>query len=99
MFLGFRVDDWHFRVLFQSIMQLQGNVRRKQKPHVAVQIDVDDGGSIDPERARAYLERYFALESVNIYWGSSEKFIRELWSRWEALHPAPAPPTLAGVRG
>lgn len=90
LFLGFRVDDWHFRVLFQSIMKQQGSLRRKQRPHVAVQLDIDESGSSDPERARAYLERYFGIEHINIYWGSSEKFIRELSDLWVRRHPAAA---------
>jgi len=88
LFLGFRVDDWHFRVLFHSIMKDQGSARRRMKPHVAVQLDVEDG-RMDPERARTYLERYFADEQINIYWGSSDRFIRELWTRWQARHGTP----------
>lgn len=84
LFLGFRVDDWHFRVLFQSIMKQEGSARRKKKPHVAVQLDLEDGGTMDPEGARAYLEGYFADEQINIYWGDSDKFIRDLWDRWQA---------------
>ncbi|MCA1647388.1 MAG: CHAT domain-containing protein [Chloroflexi bacterium] len=88
LFLGFRVDDWHFRVLFQSIMKQQGSLRRKQRPHVAVQLDIEDGGSTDPERARDYLERYFGFEHINIYWGSCEKFIREIADLWAIRHPS-----------
>ena len=44
---------------------------------------------MDPERARTYLERYFADEQINIYWGSSDRFIRELWTRWQARHGTP----------
>jgi hypothetical protein len=83
LFLGFQVDDWNFRVLFRSIMNQEGRARRKKKPHVAVQIDPEDGGSVDPFRARQYLERYFQDEDVNIYWGSTEEFISELWRRWQ----------------
>ena len=91
LFLGFRVDDWHFRVLFHSIMHQEGSSRRRQKPHVAVQLDLEDGGSMDPERARSYLERYFESDYINIYWGTSEQFISELWARWQ--------PTVAQTNG
>jgi hypothetical protein len=64
-------------------MNQEGRARRKKKPHVAVQIDPEEGGSIDPLRARQYLERYFQDENVNIYWGSTEEFLRELWTRWQ----------------
>jgi len=83
LFLGFPVDSWSFRVLFRSIMNQEGRARGRKKPHVAVQIDPAEGGSVDPLRARQYLERYFQGEHVNIYWGSTEEFIRELWMRWQ----------------
>jgi hypothetical protein len=88
LFLGFRVDDWRFRVLFQSIMKDQGSNRRKRKPHVAVQLDVEDGQTMDPERAQIYLERYFEDEQIDIYWGSADTFIRTLWTKWQARHPS-----------
>ena len=84
LFLGFRIADWHFRVLFQSIMKQEGSLARKQKPHVAVQLDLQDG-TMDPERARAYLERYFAGDDISIYWGSCEDFIRELHANRRVL--------------
>jgi len=82
LFLGFQVDDWNFRVLFRSIMNQEGRERRRKKPHVAVQIDPEEGGSLDPLRARQYLENYFQDENVSIYWGSTEEFVRQLFTRW-----------------
>jgi hypothetical protein len=83
LFLGFQVDDWNFRVLFRSIMNQEGREKRKKKPHVAVQIDPEEGSSVDPLQARQYLEKYFQDEDVNIYWGGTEEFVRELWIRWQ----------------
>ncbi|WP_129626088.1 CHAT domain-containing protein [Candidatus Oscillochloris fontis] len=81
LFLGFRVDDWIFRVLFRSFMRDQGGGRRRKYTHVAAQIDPEEGRTIEPERARSYLESYFQGEDISIYWGSSEDFIRDLASR------------------
>jgi hypothetical protein len=99
LFLGFQVDDWNFRILFRSIMNQEGRARGKKKPHVAVQIDPEEGGSVDPLRARHYIERYFQDENVNIYWGSTEEFIRELSMRWQQRAGAarPAAPPLIGA--
>ena len=52
MFLGFRLDEWDFRVLFRSIINQEGD-RRSEHTHVAVQIDPEEGRSMEPERAPA----------------------------------------------
>ncbi|MEI6777838.1 MAG: CHAT domain-containing protein [Chloroflexales bacterium] len=85
LFLGFRLDDWNFRVLFQSVMNLAGSELRRRYTHVAVQIDPQEGAMLDPQAAREYLKNYFgpaaALNyqtNISIYWGSAEDFIREL---------------------
>ena len=85
LFLGFRLDDWNFRVLFQSVMNLAGSELRRRYTHVAVQIDPQEGAMLDPQAAREYLTNYFgpaaALNyqtNISIYWGSAEDFIREL---------------------
>ncbi|MBD0292537.1 MAG: SIR2 family protein [Jiangellaceae bacterium] len=83
MFLGFRLDEWDFRVLFRSIVNQEGD-RRREHPHVAVQIDPEEGSTIEPERARAYLEKYFQGSNITLYWGSTESFVKELHDAWVA---------------
>jgi len=85
LFLGFRLDDWNFRVLFQSVMNLAGSELRRRYTHVAVQIDPQEGAMLDPQAAREYLKSYFgpaaALNyqtNISIYWGSAEDFVHEL---------------------
>lgn len=81
LFLGFRLDEWPFRVLFRSVMNEEGRNRRRRKTHVAVQIELDERQAAMPDRARRYLERYFEYEEVSIYWGSAEDFLHELAER------------------
>jgi hypothetical protein len=83
LFLGFRMDDWDFRVLFRSLMSQEGRSRRSRYAHVAVQIDPEEGQILKPEGARRYLESYFEDADISIYWGSSEDFIQELGRRWQ----------------
>jgi hypothetical protein len=83
LFLGFRMEDWDFRVLFRSLMSQEGRRRRSRYAHVAVQIDPEEGRIQEPERARRYLESYFQGADISIYWGSVLDFIRELQERWE----------------
>jgi hypothetical protein len=80
-FLGFRLDDWDFRVLFRSLMGQAGSERRRRFRHIAVQIDPEEGGNLDPAGARRFLQRYFDLVKVSIYWGHVDDFARELLAR------------------
>jgi hypothetical protein len=82
LFLGFRLDEWDFRVLFRSIMGQQGGGRRSRYAHVAVQLDPEEGRILEPERARKYLESYFQGADISIYWGSAEDFLKDLQQRW-----------------
>lgn len=83
LFLGFRMDDWDFRVLFRSLMSQEGRGRRSRYAHVAVQIDPEESQILEPEGARRYLESYFQDADISIYWGSTEDFVQELGRRWQ----------------
>jgi hypothetical protein len=89
LFLGFRMDEWDFRVLFRSLMNQEGSSLLEDYAHVAVQIDPEEGRIQEPERARRYVESYFRDSrlhrgaSISIYWGSAEHFARELQQRWK----------------
>lgn len=79
LFLGFRLTDWHFRVLFRLMMSLPGRERLKQYCHVAVQLDPDMQTMADVEGAKVYLAEYFGKEAnIDIFWGSSEEFLTAL---------------------
>jgi hypothetical protein len=86
LFLGFRLTDWTFRVLFRMIMTLEGAAGMRQYAHVGVQIDPEEGQFADVERARRYLERYFASDRgaglaeppISLYWGSPAEFLKDL---------------------
>jgi hypothetical protein len=84
MFVGFRLDEWDFRVLYRSLLRSEGRGRRDEYTHVAVQIDPEEGATIDAGRARRYLESYFHSARVSLYWGSTEHFVKELEDAWGA---------------
>jgi CHAT domain/SIR2-like domain len=83
LFLGFRLDEWDFRVLFRSLMSQEGRRRRGNYSHVAVQIDPEESRTLEPERARRYIESYFYGADISIYWGSVEDFVQELQTLWQ----------------
>jgi len=77
LFVGYELDDWDFRVLFQGIKAFEGNASMRRRPHVGVQLN-PEVQSIEPESAQEYLESYFGGDNVTIYWGKLEKFIAQL---------------------
>lgn len=81
LFLGFQMSDWNFRVLFRSILNEERRLSVRDYRSVAVQLQPGDG-YLKPESARRYLERAFAKDQLDIYWGSGEDFLRELKSHW-----------------
>lgn len=81
LFLGFRLDDWDFRVLFRSIMQREGSNRRNLYPHIAAQLNPDEERIVEPASARQYLEARFQHTDINIFWGSVEDFRQALLER------------------
>jgi hypothetical protein len=80
LFLGHRLSDWDFRVLFQSIKSFAGAGRLRDNVHVGVQLS-PDSQAIDPEAAQDYLESALGEENVNIYWEQTEVFLGELVRR------------------
>jgi hypothetical protein len=82
LFLGFRLDDWRFRVLFRMIVTRQGTESMKVLSHVGVQVNPDEQSLGDADRARKYMERYFQggkdAPEISIYWGSGAEFLAEL---------------------
>jgi hypothetical protein len=76
LFLGFRLTDWHFRVLFRLLMSLSGREKLRDYCHVAVQLDPDMQTMADVQGAKQYLAEYFGKEAnIDIFWGSSEEFL------------------------
>jgi len=86
MFLGFRIDDWEFRVLIHLLRSLQGSKLRGFYKNVAVQLDPEEGKGSDLDKTRKYLEKYFNAPAmqIEVYWGSAEEFLKELNERWQS---------------
>ena len=82
LLLGYRPQDWDFRVLFRGIIiSAQETVRRDFG--VAIQFDPEEQEDIeDAENAQAYLEKYFGKADFKVRWGNTDSFIKELWRAW-----------------
>ena len=76
LFLGYHVDDWEFRLVFQAIKSFHRHLQ-EVRPHVDVQFQPDTL-RIDQEAAQSYLESYFDEDKISVYWGAANAFLTEL---------------------
>jgi hypothetical protein len=67
-------------------MTSQGRDTRRQFTHVAVQVDPNQAGVVDPDRVHAFLSGYFDQEKITIFPGTVSNFIDELVTRWKAAY-------------
>jgi hypothetical protein len=77
LFLGYRLDDWDFRVVFQGIKSFLGGIGTRRLQHVGVQLKPENQ-MIEPEAAQRYLDSYFKEDRVDIYWADTRAFLDEL---------------------
>ncbi len=83
MFIGYRLADWSFRVLFRGII---GSLPRSLgRIRITVQLVPDPGEGFTPEQVQRYLEDYFARDNVRVYWGKARNFARDLRKHWERV--------------
>lgn len=82
LFVGYRIADPNFRVLFRSLVTYMQHALKRS--HFSVQSPPKDDDSSEEGRTRArdYLVRYFDQQSISIFWGYSQEFAAELGSRW-----------------
>jgi hypothetical protein len=82
LFLGFQTEDWAFRVIFHSILAQDGSGMSSQYAHIAAQIEPQDERTLDPLRARRYLEKYFIKgANINLFWGRAEDYLAGLMQK------------------
>ena len=84
VFLGFRLDDWRFRVLYRLIVTQQGASALSGRCHVGVQVNPGEQSVADVNRTIRYMTKYFQggnssnAPSISIYWGSPADFLAQL---------------------
>jgi hypothetical protein len=85
LFIGYRIADWNFRVLFRSLVSYLE--KALVRGHVSVQIFPMGDEVADLKRGKAleYLDKYFSKLETRVYWGTSKQFTAELRERWEAF--------------
>ena len=80
LFIGYRLQDVNFRVIYRGLVQsMEGSLRRLS---VTVQVTPPDDHGGDPQMAREYLNAYFRGLDARVYWGTASQFAQELRARW-----------------
>jgi len=81
MFLGYRLDDWEFKVVFQGIKSFPAiPYQRGRNEHIGVQLD-PGSHVVEPEAAQEYLESNLGNDTVSIYWSDLRAFLDEYRAR------------------
>ena len=81
MMLGYRLHDWDFQVLFRGLINANKENTYSRRPSLAIQLDQVD--TRDDARIREYLDKYFQEGNFRVVLNSTDKFISELWARWQ----------------
>jgi hypothetical protein len=76
LFLGYVFDDWEFRMVFQAVKSFESSLL-KDSSHVGVQFEPETL-RVEREAAQEYLENYFGIDHVDIYWETCRNFLQEL---------------------
>jgi hypothetical protein len=82
LFLGYRLADPDFRVVFRGLVEYME--RSTARAHVSVQLSptAEDLPEERRKRIEDYLDSYFLRLNIQVYWGTCREFIAELKKRW-----------------
>lgn len=86
LLLGYRLQDWDFRILFRGLINVQHSRFRalERMYSVAIQLDPQyQEGITDENRARQYLQSYFDGANFRVEWNSIDRFITTLWREYD----------------
>jgi hypothetical protein len=83
LFIGYSLEDWTFRVLFQGLKRtIAPTVNRR---HLSIQLRIENNDARTRRRAEEYLKKQLDKWNITIYWGTAEEFCTELGDRlWGA---------------
>lgn len=81
MFIGYRLADWSFRVLFRGLVTAtESSLRRISVTVQLPPVSPNAPGSAH-QRVQKYLDEYFSRIDMRVYWGTAREFIAELRHR------------------
>ncbi|MFT2011002.1 TIR domain-containing protein [Pontibacter sp. 13R65] len=83
LLLGYRFDDWDFRILFRTLVNYLKI--SPYKVHLSVQLTpIGDEATLEQKRkAKNYFGRYLKNHNIRVSWKTCQEFIAELKKRWQ----------------
>jgi len=81
LLLGYRAQDWDFRVLFRFILKYRSIESAPRG--MLMQLKPGEKQSGNMEKSVEYLGQYFDKKQFDVDWTNSEKFIQKLWIEWD----------------
>ncbi len=85
LFLGYRIADWDFHVLFRILADY---LKDRDIKHLSVQLVTGNVAETHEEEAQEYLDSYFSDLKIHVYWQDCYEFVKELRERWEQKEKA-----------
>lgn len=81
LFIGYRLQDWTFRVIFHGLLSAIPNTQYRRS--VSVQLLPPINVSLETAKARGerYMAHYLEHWNITIFWGTAAEFCRQLRDR------------------
>jgi hypothetical protein len=84
LFLGYRLEDLDLKVIMRGLLT-NLDLERWGMLHVAVQLDVPRAEASEAKNQEVirYFQKYFSKSKIDVYWGSTQQFVADLYTRWQ----------------
>ena len=86
MFLGYHLRDWDFRILLRLMAQYRGTGYASR----GLLIHTRPAMTTNAEQSLRYLSQYFDQKQFDVQWNTPERFIQDLWNRWNSFRKGEA---------
>ncbi len=86
LFLGYQLEDLDLKVILRGLLT-KLDLERWGMLHVAVQLEDTPGDPAKQKELVQYLQRYFSKSKIDVYWGSTQQFVADLYARWQEYRP------------
>ncbi len=84
LFLGYRLEDLNLKVIMRGLLT-NLDLEKWGMLHVAVQLETPRTGAAQEQEVIRYFQKYFANARIDVYWGSSQQFMTDLYTRWQSF--------------
>ena len=84
LFLGYRLEDLNLKVIMRGLLT-NLDLEKWGMLHVAVQLETARTDAAQEQEVIRYFQKYFANARIDVYWGSSQQFMTDLYARWQGF--------------